>query len=72
MITDQPFWARRLTACGVGPDPVPYRRLSSQALAAAIRDAVTRESYRSRAQSMARRLAGEEGAGPVIKASERV
>ncbi|MGH3155552.1 MAG: glycosyltransferase, partial [Streptosporangiaceae bacterium] len=68
MIIDQPFWAGRLTACGVGPAPVPYRQLSTEALATAIKDAVTRESYRQRAQALAAQLATENGAAPIVKA----
>jgi sterol 3beta-glucosyltransferase len=60
------LWAARLAALGTGPRPIPYRRLSARALAAAIRDTITRPSYRVQAQAMARRLAGEDGAAPVV------
>jgi sterol 3beta-glucosyltransferase len=43
--TDQPFWASRLAACGVGSAPLSYKHLTSQVLAVAIKDAVTREYY---------------------------
>jgi sterol 3beta-glucosyltransferase len=71
LIIDQPFWADRLASCGVGPPPIPYKRLSGQALATAIKDAVTRESYRRAAQDLARRLTGEDAAAPVVKALNR-
>src|ERR1019366_8761752 len=51
--TGTPFWAARLAALGTGPRPIRYKRLSAQALAAAIRDAITRPSYRAQAQAMA-------------------
>jgi sterol 3beta-glucosyltransferase len=72
MISDQPFWAARLAALGTGPRPIPYKRLSAQALAAAIRDAITRPSYRTQAQAMASRLAREDGAAPIVKMLTRV
>jgi sterol 3beta-glucosyltransferase len=72
MLGDQPFWAARLAALGVGPRPVPYRRLSAPRLAAAISDAVGRPSYRDRARAMAGRLAAEDGAAPVIDALARL
>jgi UDP:flavonoid glycosyltransferase YjiC (YdhE family) len=72
MIGDQPFWAARLAALGTGPRPIPYKRLSAQALAAAIRDAITRPSYRVQAQAMAGRLAVEDGAAPVINMLTRL
>jgi sterol 3beta-glucosyltransferase len=71
MLGDQPFWAARLARLGVGPRPIPYRRLSARRLAAAISDAVSRPSYRDRARVMAGRLAGEDGAAPVISALAR-
>jgi sterol 3beta-glucosyltransferase len=65
-IGDQPFWAARLAALGAGPPPIPRRQLSVPVLAAAIRDAVARPSYRTQAEAMAKRLASEDGAAPVI------
>jgi sterol 3beta-glucosyltransferase len=72
MITDQPFWASRVTALGAGPKAVPYKSLSAETLGAAISDAVSRDSYRGRAQEIAKQLASEDGALPVIRALERV
>jgi sterol 3beta-glucosyltransferase len=66
MLFDQPFWAARLAALGTGPRPIPYRRLSVPALAAAIREVTTGPSYRERAQGMAARLAREDGTALVI------
>lgn len=66
MMGDQPFWAARVAALGAGPRPIPYKRVSSARLAEAIKHAVTRPSYRERAESLAGRLAGEDGAAPVV------
>jgi sterol 3beta-glucosyltransferase len=71
-IGDQPFWAARLAALGAAPRPVPYKRLSAAALAAAILEATTRPSYRVQAQALAGRLAGEDGTRPVIEAVSRL
>ena len=67
VITDQPFWASRVTALGAGPKAVPYKKPSAESLGAAIIDAVRRDSYRSRAQAIAKQLAGEDGTLPVIR-----
>jgi len=72
MITDQPFWASRVTALGAGPKAVPYKSLSAESLGAAISDAVSRDSYRSRAQAIAKQLASEDGTLPVIGALDRL
>jgi sterol 3beta-glucosyltransferase len=66
VIADQPFWAARLAALGAGPPPIPHRQLCIAALAAAIRDAVARPSYRTQAEALSRRLASEDGAAPVL------
>jgi sterol 3beta-glucosyltransferase len=68
MIGDQPFWAARVAALGAGPRPIPLRRLTAAGLAAAIRDATTRPSYRDRARELATRIASEDGTRPVIEA----
>jgi sterol 3beta-glucosyltransferase len=72
VITDQPFWASRVTALGAGPAAVPYKSLTAESLAAAISDAVSRDSYRSRAQEIAKQLAGEDGTRAVIQAVDRL
>jgi len=72
MITDQPFWASRVTALGVGPAAVPYKSLTAWSLGAAISDAVNRDSYRTRAQAIAKQLATEDGTLPVIRALDRL
>jgi sterol 3beta-glucosyltransferase len=72
MIGDQPFWAARLARLGVGPRPIPLRRLTAAALAEAIRDATGRPAYRTRARELAAAIAGEDGAAPVVKAVGRL
>jgi sterol 3beta-glucosyltransferase len=72
VIADQPFWAARLAALGLAPPPIPHRQLSLGVLTAAIRDAVTRPSYRTRAEALSRRLASEDGTAPVIQLLARL
>jgi sterol 3beta-glucosyltransferase len=66
VVGDQPFWAARLAGLGAGPRPIPYKRLSARALAAAVSDAISRPSYQARARALAGQLAGEDGAAPII------
>ncbi len=72
VLADQPFWAARLATLGVGPSPIPRRKLSVAGLATAIRDAATRPSYRTQAHALQRRLADEDGAAPVITFLDRL
>ncbi|MBZ4318423.1 glycosyltransferase [Streptomyces sp. SCA2-4] len=69
---DAHFWSARLTALGVSPGPVPVRRLTAPALAAALRRATTDPGYRSRAQALAARLREEDGTAPVVAAVNRL
>ncbi|MFC5031898.1 glycosyltransferase [Streptomyces sp. DSM 41987] len=69
---DAPFWAARLTRLGVSPGPVPLRDLSADRLTAALRQATDTPAFRGRAQALATRIAGEDGAGAVVAAVGRL
>jgi sterol 3beta-glucosyltransferase len=72
VLYDQPFWAARIAGLSVGPQPIPRKRVSIAALAAAIRDAVSIPSYRTQAEALSRRLASEDGSAPVISMLARL
>ncbi|AHH99166.1 glycosyltransferase [Kutzneria albida] len=72
VLADQPFWASRLTMLGVGPKPVPHRKLTAERLAGAIRAAIGHQPYRERALELSARLRAEDGAGQVVAAVERL
>ena len=65
---DAAFWARRLTALGVAPRPVPLRALTSANLAAAVRQAIGDPGYALRAAAVAERIRAEDGMRPVVEA----
>ncbi|MFJ8659928.1 glycosyltransferase [Streptomyces sp. NPDC093795] len=69
---DAAFWASRLTALGTAPGVVPLRRLTSDALADALRRATTDVSHRERARAVADRLAAEDGGAPVLAVLDRL
>jgi sterol 3beta-glucosyltransferase len=66
--TDQPFWAARITSLGGGPQPVPYKELTTERLADAITQATTTPAYAARARQLATALAREDGTAPVVTA----
>ncbi|HTE62607.1 MAG TPA: methyltransferase domain-containing protein, partial [Solirubrobacteraceae bacterium] len=70
-MADQPFWAARIHALGVGPAPIPRNRLTAAALADAIRVAATDPGIRARSAALAERIAGEDGVGVAVAAIER-
>jgi sterol 3beta-glucosyltransferase len=63
---DQPFWGARVAALGVGPAPLPQRRLTADALAAAIRVAVTDADMRARAERLGTAVREERGVARAV------
>ncbi|MFI5495664.1 glycosyltransferase [Actinoplanes sp. NPDC051859] len=66
VLADQPFWARRLHDLGVSPAPIPLSRLRADRLAAALTAVTTQPAFAQRAQTIAQRLAAEDGAARII------
>ena len=64
---DQPFWGARVAALGVGPAPIPQRRLTAENLAAAIRRAVTDTEMQGRAYELGVKLRAEDGVGRAVQ-----
>lgn len=69
---DQPFWAARVESLGVGPSPIPERKLTVERLADAIGRAVTDEGIRRRARELGERLRTEDGVAAAVKIVDRV
>ena len=69
---DQPFWARRVVQLGVGPAPVPQRRLDVVQLAHALSEAVGDAGIRARAAAVGERMAQEDGVATAVAMLERV
>lgn len=63
---DQPFWARRVQALGVGPAPVPQSKLSVERLAAAITQATSQPEITRRAEELGQRLRAEGGLAKAV------
>ncbi|MFJ5775464.1 glycosyltransferase [Streptomyces sp. NPDC093094] len=69
---DEAFWAARLVALGVAPCALPLRRVTEDALGAALVRAVGRPSHRARAQALGARIRAEDGVAPVLAAVDRL
>ncbi len=63
---DQPFWGRRIADLGVGPDPLPRKRLKIGLLVQAIEKAVTDQGIRQRAADLGRRIRAEDGVSRAV------
>jgi sterol 3beta-glucosyltransferase len=63
---DQPFWAQRVHQLGVGPKPIPRRRLTVEHLSAAIHIAVTDDTMRAAAARLGERIREEDGVARAV------
>lgn len=62
-VADQPSWARRIEALGVGTRPIPFRQLTADRLASAIRAATSDAAMRDRAAEIGKLIRAEDGTG---------
>lgn len=70
-VFDQPFWGARIKELGLGPDPIPLKKLTADALANAIGIAVTDSDIRQRANSCGEAIRAEDGIGNAVKVIQR-
>ena len=66
-VLDQPFWGARIQALGLGPAPIPQKRLTADRLAEAIRTAVSDTTMRQKAHSYGAHIRAEDGVGNAVK-----
>lgn len=64
---DQPFWGSRVAALGVGPAPIPRKRLTRERLADALRRTVADEGMRRRAADLGARIRAEDGVAEAVE-----
>jgi UDP:flavonoid glycosyltransferase YjiC (YdhE family) len=70
-VLDQPFWGARVTALGLGPKPIPQKRLTADRLARAVDEAVLEPAMQSRAREIGAAIRNEDGIGNAIAIVER-
>ncbi|KAI1314189.1 hypothetical protein F5Y03DRAFT_336363 [Xylaria venustula] len=58
---DQPFWGAMVARAGAGPDPIPYKKLTAEGLAEAIRIALKPETQ-EKAKQLGQKIREEQGA----------
>jgi UDP:flavonoid glycosyltransferase YjiC (YdhE family) len=71
-IADQPFWGKRVYDLGVGPAPIPRRKLTIDRLAGAIQEAVTNTTMRQRAAALGSKIQAEDGVANAVEIIERI
>ncbi len=68
---DQPFWAKRVAALGVGPEPLPLQKLTSTAFTAALEEALHDGPIRQRAAEIGAQVRSEDGVGAAVRIIEK-
>jgi sterol 3beta-glucosyltransferase len=65
---DQPFWGERVRTLGVGPAPLPQKKLNAANLANAITEATTNKVMRDKAEAIGAALRAEDGVRAAVEA----
>lgn len=69
---DQPFWASRVHQLGAGPKPIPRRRLTSERLAVALREATESREMAAAAARIGERIRAEDGIATAVALIEAI
>lgn len=67
-LADQPWWGALLARQGLGPEPIPEKKLNEQALAAAIKSALTSKDL---VQEVSQRMRSEDGVSGTLALLEK-
>lgn len=68
---DQPFWGKRTHDLGVGPEPIPFPKLTTERLADAIRTMTGSDSMRQVAIRLRDAMADEDGIARAVEIIQR-
>lgn len=71
-LIDQPFWGKRVYDLGVGPAPIPRRKLTADRLAQAIQEAVTNTDMCQRAVELGSKIQAEDGIANAVEVIQQL
>jgi sterol 3beta-glucosyltransferase len=69
---DQPFWGQKIAQLGVGPEPIPRKKLTVERLAQAIQKAVTDPEMRQRAAKLGSIIQAEDGIARAVEIIQKI
>ena len=69
---DQPFWGQRIAELGVGPAPIPRRKLTVERLVQAIQKAATDQTMRQRAANLGAKIRAEDGIARAVAVVQQI
>jgi sterol 3beta-glucosyltransferase len=64
---DQPFWGMVVHRQGLGPRPIPQKRLTAARLAAALAEVAEQREMRARAEEMGEKMRAEDGVARAVE-----
>jgi sterol 3beta-glucosyltransferase len=70
-IQDQFFWGKRVYELGVGPKPIPRKKLTAEKLAQALIEATNNGAIQARARQIGAKIQAEDGIGQAIEVIRR-
>jgi len=68
---DQPFWGAKIAALGVGPEPIPQKKLTVVKLSAAIQKVTRDTELREKANLLGQQIRAEDGIAKAVKFVEQ-
>ncbi len=68
---DQNFWAMRVFKLGIGPKPIPRKKLTAEKLANAIDFTLGNQDMYTRAKAIGEKVRNEDGISNAVKAIQR-
>jgi sterol 3beta-glucosyltransferase len=69
---DQPFWGGLVHQLGVGPKPIPQKRLTADLLAGAITAATNDQEMQRRAKELGQKISAEDGVACAVEIVARI
>jgi sterol 3beta-glucosyltransferase len=69
---DQPFWGHRIKELGIGPEPIPRKKLTAERLAKAIEMAITDRTMRQRAVDLGSKIQSEDGVSRAVEVMQEI
>jgi sterol 3beta-glucosyltransferase len=69
---DQPFWGYRVAKLGVGPEPIPRRKLTVDRLTNTIQKAMTDQTMRQRATELGAKMRAEDGVAHAVAIIQQI
>ncbi|HEX2913156.1 MAG TPA: glycosyltransferase [Chloroflexia bacterium] len=68
---DQAFWGQRVAALGVGPKPIPRKKLTGKLLAGAIKESLSNPLVSQKASELGQKISAENGIKEVAEVVDR-